>query len=110
MDGSRLPCSIRTQKSENLSRLEAQGQRVERRVPAELLRDFREDEPRSHGRDQEGPKAKRDQEHNLISSAYRIEWLYWTRVKTITRVKRESDSMKARPRVSKSRMPARAPG
>jgi len=33
------------------------------------------------------PKAKRDQELNLISSACRIEWLYWTLVKTITRVK-----------------------
>jgi hypothetical protein len=50
MDGSRLPRPIGTQKAKNLSRFEAQGQRVESGVPAELLRDCRKRQARSHVR------------------------------------------------------------
>jgi hypothetical protein len=50
MDGRCLPRPMRAQKAEDLSRFEAQRQRVESGVPAELLRYGRERQARRHGR------------------------------------------------------------
>jgi hypothetical protein len=50
MDGRCLPRPIRAEKAQDLSRFEAQRQRVESGVPAKLLRDGREGEARRHVR------------------------------------------------------------
>ena len=49
MDSRRLPRPVRPEKAKDLSRFEAQRQRVKGGVPAELLRDGRERQARRHG-------------------------------------------------------------
>jgi hypothetical protein len=48
MNRCRLPCSIGTQEAEDLSVLQAEGQRMERSLLAELLRDCREGQAMGH--------------------------------------------------------------